>query len=210
MGEKAVEFRGVDNLVYAPVVTDTKEMFECGEIKSLAPVAEIARTTSSDSATHFYDNQAKINIRANGADEITISSSVVDLPTLAEVTSQDYDPELGMMIEGEANPGYFAIGYRTKDTSGSYRYIWRLKGQFGIPDETSHTEDDGTDANGQELKFTGISTTHKFAKNGKSAKSIVVQEGKADLSAWFDAVQTPDTVKAEAAPTIVTDEGQVA
>lgn len=209
MGESAVEFRGVDNLVYAPVVKDDKEAFECGPVKPLAPVAEIARSTSSDSATHYYDNQPKVGIRSTGSDEITISSSVVDLPTLADVTSQDYDADLDMMVEGEANPGYFALGYRTKDTSGSYRYVWRLKGQFGIPDEASHTEDDGTDANGQELKFTGVSTIHKFDKNGKSAKSIVVQEGKADLSAWFDTVQTPDTVKSAAAA-VVAGDGQVA
>lgn len=50
----------------------------------------------------------------------------------------------------------------------------RLKGTFNIPDSDHATEDDGTDANGQEITYTGISTTHKFTKTGKSAKAVNV------------------------------------
>lgn len=54
------------------------------------------------------------------------------------------------------------IGYRTKTTDGTEILVWRLKGTFKIPDSDHATEDDGTDANGQEITYTGISTTHKF------------------------------------------------
>ncbi|WP_303202825.1 major tail protein [Raoultibacter timonensis] len=198
MGKEAVEFRGVDSLVYAEVVADTAEEITFGEVKDLAPVAEIARTVSNDNATKYYDNLPMITIKAKGADEVTISSAVVDLPTVAEISGQDYDESLGMMLGGEPENKYFALGYRTKDTGGSHRYVWRLKGQFSEPDETSHTEDDSTDGNGQELVYTGLSTVHKFAKDGKARKFIVVQDnGSVDLSTWFDEVQTPDTVKAK-------------
>ena len=110
-----------------------------------------------------------------------------------------YDATTGMMIDGERQNKYFAIGYRTKGTDGGYRYVWRLKGTFNIPDETVATENDGTDSNNQELTFTGISTTHKFTKGG-SCKGIVVdaRKEKIDVSNFFNTVQTPDTVKAKA------------
>lgn len=71
---------------------------------------------------------------------------------------------------------------------------------FAIPDETSATEDDGTDTNNMELTYTGISTTHKFTKTSKPAKAVVVDdtaESKADISTFFTTVTDPDKLKAK-------------
>ncbi|MEG2933977.1 MAG: hypothetical protein RR842_10390 [Gordonibacter sp.] len=199
MGKNVVEFRGIDNLVYAEVLTDSVDGITFGPVKPLVPVAELSKTTSSDSATKYYDNQPMINVKSTGPDEVTVTCAVLDLETLAELTGQDFDKELQMIMDGENTSKEFAIGYRTKDTGGQYRYIWRLKGNFSTPDEASATEDDGTDSKNQELKYTGVSTIHKFLKDGKSRKSINVQQNdKVDLTSWFTTVQTPDTVKVKA------------
>ena len=83
-------------------------------------------------------------------------------------------------------------------------YVWRYKGTFNIPDQTNTTENDGTDANGQEIVYTGISTTHKFAKTGKGAKAMVVDVAKelADVSNFFDQVTTPDSLTGATAYTL--------
>ena len=195
------EFRGVDNLVYAEVIEDTKDKFETGDVKSLSPVAEIGRTTESSSETKFYDNQPMLVISSTGADELTLTVAPLGLETYAEITGQDFDADTGALIEGERNNKYFAIGYRTKGTDGKYRYVWRYKGQFSIPDETNQTENDGTDTTNTELTWTGVQTVHKFTKNNKSAKAIVVDErfDKVDFGTFFDDVKTPDTLAAKTA-----------
>lgn len=191
------EYRGVEGLVYAPVTADTSEAFTTGTVKPLAGVAEISKSTDSSNEAHYYDNLPAVVVSSTGSDEITISASAIPLDTLAEITGQGYDTETGMFIEQERRAGYFAIGYQTKTTSGDVMFVWRLKGTFNIPDQTSATEDDGTDANGQEITFTGISTTHKFNKTGKPAKAITVNTGLdlAGVTNFFDAVQTPDTIQ---------------
>ena len=71
---------------------------------------------------------------------------------------------------------------------------------FSIPDVTAQTKDDGTDANGQELTYTGISTTHKFTKTGKPAKAVNVDTSvntTMTVANFFSKVQTPDTVGAQ-------------
>ena len=163
-------------------------------------MAEISKTTEVSSATKYYDNLPAIVINAEGSDEITITCAIPDLATYAELTGKTIDSATGAMIDSEREPKYFALGYRFKKTDGTYGYVWRLKGMFAIPDETSATEDDGTDGNNMSLTYTGISTTHKFTKGNKPAKAVVVDDtadSKADISTFFDEVTDPDKLQAK-------------
>lgn len=196
------EYRGVEGLVYAEVLTDDNETgsgYTTGDVKELAGVAEIGRTTETSSEPHYYDNVPAIVISSTGSDEVTCTVSGIPLDVLADITGQQYDATLGTFIEGEREAKYFALGYKTKKTNGDEVYVWRYKGQFSIPDSTHATEDDGTDANGQEITYTGISTTHKFTKTGKRAKamSVDVALGKANVENFFETVTTPDSLQAK-------------
>lgn len=193
------EYRGVSGLVYAPVINDdnSETGYTTGAVKPLAGVAEISKSTESSNEAHYYDNLPAVVVSSTGSDEITISASAIPYDVLAEITGQYYDSNTGMFVEKERMPGYFALGYQTKTTSGDVMYVWRLKGTFNIPDQTNQTEDDGTDANGQEITFTGISTTHKFTKTLSPAKAITVNTSinPVDEATFFGSVQTPDSVQ---------------
>lgn len=196
---KIVEYRGIEGLVYAPIIEDSTENFTTGDVKELAGVAELTKSTESSSEAHYYDNMPAVVIESTGSDEVTASVSAIPLDVLADTTGQTYDEATNMFIEGPRENKYFALGYKTKKTDGTEIYVWRLKGTFSIPESTHNTEDDGTDANGQEITYTGISTTHKFTKTGKGAKAINVEaDGKANVTDFFTSVQTPDSVKAKA------------
>lgn len=203
---KIYEYRGVCDLVYAEVTKDNNsteqgEGYVTGTVKSLAGVAEIGKTTDSTNEAHYYDNIPAVVVQSTGADTITISTSAIPLDVLADITGQGYDPLTGTFTEQERTQKYFAIGYKTQDTDGSEYYVWRLKGTFAVPDQTNTTKNDGTDANGQELEFTGISTTHKFTKTSAPAKAVTVNTGLdliASKADFFNSVQTPDTITAKA------------
>ena len=108
-------------------------------------------------------------------------------------------------MEHERKSKYFALGYKTKTTDGTEIYVWRNKGKFGLPGETNITENDGTDANGQQLVYTGVSTVHKFTEIGNlPAKSTIVDTSVNPIaeSDFFGTVQTPDSVND--APIVVT------
>ena len=202
------EFRGVDNLYVAEVLQDDENGFVCETPVRLSPVAEVGKTTESNSEAHYYDNKAMIVINSEGADELTITIAPPELAMLAKITGRAFDPVTGMLIDTVRENKYFAIMYRTKGTDGAYRYVSRLKGQFNIPDETNATENDGTDTNNTQITFTGIYTEYEFTKGRynttlstwekASAKGVVVDTryGLADVSNFFAAVQTPDTVSA--------------
>ena len=195
------EYRGVSDLVYAEVTKDDSTGFTTGTVKPLAGVATITKASNSSSETHYYDNLPAIIVSTNSSDTITISASAIPLEVKAELTGQTYDSETGMLIEAEHETKMFAIGYKTQSTvTGKEYYCWRLKGSFQLGDETHNTKDDGTDANGEELTYTGISTIYKFQKTGKPAMAVTVNIGLdliADKASFFNTVQTPDTVTAK-------------
>lgn len=203
----AVEFRGCKNLVYAEVTVDDNESgsghgYVTGTVKSLAPVAEISKSVETSSESHYYDNRAAIVINSEGADTVTFTIAVPTDEVLADITGRTYDDTKKIFIESERKQKYFAVGYilGEKGEGEDERYVWRYKGTFNIPDETSATEDDGTGANNLSLEFTGVYTEHEFT-NGKgtgvkgSAKAAFIRESAdvADADDWFAQVSTPDT-----------------
>lgn len=192
-----VEYRGIRGFVGAEVTQDDADGYVTGEVFRIAGIAELSKTRSSDSETKYYDNVAAIVTSSEGSDEVTCSVSAIELPVLAKITGQKYDEELGIFIEGKRANKYFAIGYITEDTDGNEVYVWRYKGTFNIPDATHITKNDGTDSNGQELVFTGISTTYAFPKYGEPMMAINVElsKGLADVSTFFDQVTTPDMLQ---------------
>ena len=209
---KVVEYRGVEGLVIAEILKDDNEKeggYVTGPVEELSPVAEISKTVETAKEAHYYDNKAGNIVGGVGPDTITIRAAALTLEKLAKITGLSYDPTTGAMIDGPLQERYFALGYKTKDTDGFYRYVWRFKGMFGIPPETNITEDAGTDANGTELTFTGIYTTHIFDKakyDGTTwhkgpSKGLIVsdREGLANLETFFDTVTTGDTLTAKAA-----------
>ncbi|MBQ1292474.1 MAG: Ig-like domain-containing protein [Clostridiales bacterium] len=196
---KIVEFRGCDHLVVAEVTKDDATGYTVGAITSLAPVAEIAKTTENSSETHFYDNVGAIVIKAEGSDEVTLTVPALNLDQLAKVTGKSLDPQTGAYVDDEGVEKSYAIGYRIKLTDGSFRYVWRLKGVFSnVPDEDSTTESNNIDTNNQSVVFTGNKTVYDFQAGSIKghAKAIVIDErdGLADVSKFFDQVVTPDNL----------------
>lgn len=205
--QKTFEFRGVESLVVAEVTEDNETAYTCEVPIKLAPVAEVGKSTDSASEAHYYDNKALIVVNSESADTITLTVAPPALKMLAKVTGKSFDETTGMMVDGIRQNKYFAIMYKTKGTDGEYRYVSRLKGTFNIPEETNQTENDGTDTTNTQITFTGIYTEHEFTKGvyndttkaweKGSAKGIVVDTryGLADVSTFFEQIQTPDTIE---------------
>lgn len=194
---KCVEYRGIRDVVAAKVITDTTEKFECDTPFSVCWTSELSRETANSSETHYYDNVPASVIDSTGADTVGVNTSAMTNEVIAKLTGQYYDEELDMLVEGEREADYYALGYVTETTDGEEMLVWRHKGKFGIPSSTHGTKDDGTGANGQELTYTGIMTVHKFAKSGKASRALNLPKSKCPMTEeeFFATVQTVDTIE---------------
>ena len=193
------EWRGVTDLVAAEVLTDSTDGITFGTPFAIAGVASIEKTTDGSSEAHYYNNIPAVVVSGSGADTLTINVSALSLEVQAALNGQYYDENTGAMIEGTPAEKYWAIGYKTKKVDGTEVWVWRYKGRFAPIGSTHSTIDNSTTANGQQLVYTGIATTYKFEKTGEGATGINVDLGLdlADVSAFFTAVTTPDTLVAK-------------
>lgn len=204
-GEQQIfEFRGVDKFYFAEVTEDSAENYTCGTPIHI-PVQEVGKAVDASTEAHYYDNKAMIVVSSESADTITLVLAPPTLEYLSKMIGKSFDATTGMMVDSPRQNKYFAIMYRTKGTDGAYRYVSRLKGTFNIPEENVVTEDDGTDTSNTSIEFTGIYTEHEFTKgiyDGTSwqpagVKGIVVDSryDLADVSTFFESIQTPDTIQ---------------
>ena len=203
--QEVFEFRGIDSLYIAKVTKDDETGYTCETPIYLSPVAEVGKTSEVSSEAHYYDNKAMIVVNSESADTISIVMAPPTLEKLAKITGKSFDATTGMLVDSIKKNEYFALMYRAKGTDGKYRYVSRLKGTFGFPEESHTTENDGTDTTNTSVEYTGIYTTYEFTKgtyNGTSwekgsAKGIVVDTryGLADVTDFFSEVQTPDTIQ---------------
>lgn len=203
----AVEFRGCRNLVFAEILTDDNEAeggYTTGTVKPLAPVGEISKTVETSSEAKYYDNVAAIIINSEGSDTVTFTIAIPSDEVLAEITGRTYDASKKAFIESPRKNKYFAVGYVIGEVGEGEeeRFVWRYKGTFNIPDETSATKDNGTTSNNMSLVFTGIYTEHEFTNGGgtgvkSQAKSMFIRSGGTVTETnFFKQVYTPDTVAA--------------
>lgn len=204
MSKKIVEYRGCKGLVFAEITTDnngtgTGDGYVTGAVKDLAGLAEVSKNVSLSRVSKYYDNVAAIVVSAEGEDVVTLTASIPSMEVQAAVNGRVYDSTRKMYIECPIVNKYYALGYIIEDTDGTEYYIWRHKGYFMQPDETSATKDDGTDGNNMSIEYHGIYTIHEFANGGgtgvkKPIKSFkMANDGTLDLSAFFATVTTPDT-----------------
>lgn len=199
--QPVVEWRGVSDLVAAEVLyDDATHGYVTGDVFAIAGVANIEKTVDSNDDAHYYDNQPMVVISSTSADTITCTVSALPFDVLAKLTGQNYDSTTGALIEGARNPSYFAIGYIAQNTDGQNVYVWRYKCKCNLPGSTHATMQNDTTANGQQIIFTGISTTTKFNSvtdkdgNKLGAKGLTINASTtpADVSTFFDTVTTPD------------------
>lgn len=202
--EKIVEYRGCESIYVARVTADDSEEYTCDTPQYLAGASEISRTIESDTQTKYYDNGPAIQVSAVSAPELTLSVSALTNKKLAYITGYAYDTTLDALDLGDITPVDVALMYKYQMDNGDASYVVFYKGRFSIPEGSYATiADDAGSGTGCELTYKASKTTHAFTATGKQGigqeylcPGDDLTKAKADLSSFFDKVETPDTIEA--------------
>ena len=189
---------GLDSVYIAEVTQDDLTGYLAGTPEYLAPVGEVTAEPAVESKTDYYDNKAFSVAVAEGETTLKLTLSNVPLGMQAKITGKKFDAATGRMIDQGGTPPYYALGFRSLKSNGSYRYFWYAKGRFAPPSEAFATKTNSPDSKPMEVTFTALKTTcelFEMPDGGVDGVKRIVGDDDIEVfsgTAWFDEVQVPD------------------
>jgi phi13 family phage major tail protein len=186
---------GLRDLYYALVTEDDANAYTAGTPKVLAPGMTAALAPSVNSATQYADDGPFDVMTAEGETKISLEVTSLPMITLAEITGAVYDATNHRMFDNGGTPPFVAVGFRSKKSSGGYKYFWFLKGRFSKPGEEAASDSDTPDPKPLKLEFTAIKTVYQYVM-GATTDGVKRTVGDTDdagfsFTNWFTAVQVP-------------------
>ena len=183
---------GVSDFRYAKLTQDSAVGVTYGTITAVPGLASLEIKVASDSSTFFADNGPYALASALG--DITVDIELADLPLEAAADLLGHSVSAGVMnCSAHDVAPEVAIGFVGLKSNGKKRYVWLLKGQFSIPDDSYKTKGDKVEFQSQKISATFAIRTYdgQYKKVGdEDATGWVATAG----TNWF----TVDTIKAGA------------
>lgn len=146
---------GVRDLMYAKVISDTKDGAVYGEIKPLADVINITITpTVSTNQVYASDKVAASAVSFGGA-EVELEITQLDPDKVADILGIQKDAKGVLNYSGDINPDYVGIFFRSPLHNGSFRYVQLVKGMFSLGDSAYATK-------GESVEFQNTTISGNF------------------------------------------------
>lgn len=153
---------GLKNVVIAPLTADTDSAHTYGTLQLVAGAIEA--TVSPENADPDIQYADDIEFDTLYADpEVSFKLKMADIPlTVQEMLFANKIDDNGVLVRtAQDKPPYFAVGFKSEKSNGTYRYVWLYKVRAKPVSETFATKE-GNKVTRQtpEVEFTAIKRTH--------------------------------------------------
>lgn len=192
---------GVSELYIAAVTKDDDAAngYVAGTPELLAPMATIAKETTTNTKTRYYSNKALFVDSSEGETKLTPVIPGLSIKKRNMLLGKAYDADKGIGYDdGEANAPYFALGYAIDRPDNVKELHWFLKGKFSIPKDEGETKTENINEKTLPLEYVAVTTQHKFKfptgpnRGCKAVEADTTDEAFTGVDTWFNAVQKPD------------------
>lgn len=186
--------KGVDKLYYALVTQDDASAYAAGTPAVLAPLKLAVQSPKINTKTDYYDNQPMFSLTGEGETKIKLDVTQLPLSVQAALLGKEYDATNESLYDSGGTAPYIALGFRAKQSDGTFKYFWYLKGTCAPYEEEANTETDSPEPKGVSIEYTAVQTVHEWALSASVTDSIKrrVSTKAADGATWFDSVQVPE------------------
>lgn len=153
---------GLKNVVIAPLLTDTEETLTYGELQLMAGAIEASITPESADPDVQYADDIEFDVLYPDP-QLAFKTKMADIPLLIqEMIFGNKVDDNGVLIRTASDkPPYFAVGFKSEKTNGSYRYVWLFKVR-AKPVTENYATREGTSVTRQtgEVEWVAIKRTH--------------------------------------------------
>lgn len=131
----------ITNPVYALLTSDTADVVEYGDVKSLGEAMQVQITPSVSAGRLFGNGVPQEDIsKLTG---IAMALDATKIPIEEKAIIQGHEYKNGVVVEkaGDEAP-YIAVGYMIEGTNKKNEYVWLLKGRCAPMNETVKQSED--------------------------------------------------------------------
>ena len=136
---------GLKNLVIAPVTADTEESTTYGDLQKVAGAIEATITPeNNDPDVQYFDDTEGDVLYPDP--ELSFTTRLADLPlVIQEMIFGNQIDDNGVLVRTASDrPPYFAVGFKSEKSDGTYRFIWLYKVRAKPMTETYKTKEGAT------------------------------------------------------------------
>ena len=153
---------GLKNVVIAPLTEDTETGHTYGELQLMAGAIEASITPENADPEVQHADDAEFSVLYPDP-ELTFSTSMADIPlSIQEQIFGNQIDDNGVLVRTASDrPPYFAVGFKSEKSDGTYRFVWLYKVRAKPMTENYRTKEGQTITrqNGS-VEWTAIKRTH--------------------------------------------------
>lgn len=153
---------GLNSLYYAILTGDTASGVIYNTPVAIAGAINAKINPKSNTETLYCDDGPDETVTSLGEIDVEFEAKDLDLNTQAALLGHSVIG--GVLIKRSTDTApYIALGFKSKKSNGSYRYVWLFKGKFALQEQDYQTQEDKPKFQTPKIKGTFIKRTYDDA-----------------------------------------------
>jgi phi13 family phage major tail protein len=149
---------GLNSLYYAVLTSDTPLATTYNSPVAIAGAINAKISPKSNTETLYCDDGPDETVTSLGEIDVEFETKDIDLNTQAVLLGHSVTG--GVLIKKSTDTApYVALGFKSKKSNGSYRYVWLYKGKFALQEQEYQTAEDKPKFQTPKIKGTFIKRT---------------------------------------------------
>ena len=149
---------GLNSLYYAVLTSDTPLGATYNSPVAIAGAINAKISPKSNTETLYCDDGPDETVTSLGEIDVEFETKDIDLNTQAVLLGHSVTG--GVLIKKSTDTApYVALGFKSKKSNGSYRYVWLYKGKFALQEQEYQTAEDKPKFQTPKIKGTFIKRT---------------------------------------------------
>ena len=153
---------GLKNMVIAPLTVDTETTLTYGALQLVAGAIEATITPENTDPEIQYADDIEFDVLYPDP-ELSFKTKMADIPlAIQETIFGNAIDDNGVLVRASVDkPPYYAVGFKSEKSNGTYRFVWLYKVRAKPVTETYATKEGGTVTRQTgEVEWTAIKRTH--------------------------------------------------